>query len=78
MALGADTLAKVTVPAHFLWGEDDTFGGEEIARWTVGSMPNATLEMIPDSGHLPWLDEPQHIGLETTRFLAGDREDAQP
>ena len=77
VALGADTLAKVTVPTYFLWGDDDAFGGEEVARWTVESMPNATLEMIPDSGHLPWLDEPQLVGNETTRFLAGDREDAQ-
>lgn len=75
VALRADTLAMVTVPTHFLWGEDDTFGGEEAARWTVGSMPDATLEMIPDSGHLPWLDEPEHVGHETANFLAGDRED---
>jgi pimeloyl-ACP methyl ester carboxylesterase len=78
VALRADTLAKVTVPTHFLWGEDDAFGGEDVAHWIVGSMPDATLEMIPDSGHLPWLDEPRHIGQETARFLAGDRESTQP
>lgn len=78
VALAADTLAKVTVPTHFLWGFDDAFGGEGVARWVVESMPSATLDMIHDSGHLPWLDEPQYVGQETTRFLVGDRERSQP
>lgn len=73
-ALGEETLAHVTTPTHFLWGEDDGFGGEDVARWVIESMPNATLEMIPDSGHLPWLDDVGSIARETARFLAGDRE----
>ena len=68
-ALGADVLARIEIPTHFLWGEDDAFGGEEVADWVVDSMPNATLEMIPDAGHLPWIDDPKHIAEQTTRFL---------
>lgn len=69
--LDADTLAKVAIPTHFIWGSDDTFGDETVASWVVEAMPNATLEMIPDSGHLPWLDDPVYVGLETARFLRG-------
>lgn len=73
-ALGEETLAKVATPTHFLWGEDDTFGGADVARWVVETMPSATLEMIPDSGHLPWLDNVSHVAQETAGFLAADRE----
>lgn len=55
--LTRDQLAAVTIPTHFIWGEDDAFGGRDVAEATVGPMPNATLEMWPDSGHLPWLDD---------------------
>ena len=67
----AETLAKVQTQTHFLWGADDTFGDESVARWIVSSMPNATLEMIPDSGHLPWLDDTEHVAKETAKFLMG-------
>lgn len=69
--LGAEVLAKVDTPTHFLWGADDTFGGEDVARWVVNSMPDATVEMIADFGHIPWLDDPAYIGAETARFLRG-------
>lgn len=69
IALTAEALARVETPTHFLWGEDDTFGGEDVAQWVVSAMPNATLKMIPDSGHLPWLDDPVHIASETAGFL---------
>lgn len=71
-ALGADTLAKVNVPTRFLWGADDAFGDGTVARWAVESMPDATLEMIPDSGHLPWIDDPRFVGAETVRFLEAE------
>jgi len=67
--LGADILGKVTTPTHFIWGADDGFGGQDVAEWTVDAMPNATLEMRPDSGHLPWLDAPAAVGRATTSFL---------
>lgn len=71
VALAGTTLSTVATPTHFLWGTDDTFGGEDVARWVVEKMPNASLEMIPDSGHLPWLDDAEYIGRETMRFLNG-------
>ena len=64
----------VPVPTRFLWGADDTFGGEDVARRLVGWMPDAELTMIPDAGHLPWIDFPELIAAETAAFLhAGDR-----
>ncbi len=67
----APVLASVVAPTLFLWGADDGFGGEDVARATVGAMPNASLEMVPDAGHLPWLDSPTAIGERTSAFLSG-------
>jgi pimeloyl-ACP methyl ester carboxylesterase len=69
-ALGSETLAKVPTPTHFIWGADDGFGGQDVAEWTVAAMPNATVEMKPNSGHLPWLDDPRGVAHATTSFLA--------
>ncbi len=64
-------LAAVTVPTHFIWGSDDAFDGDKAARRTVEAMPDATLEMLPDSGHLPWIDNPERVGRATAEFLSG-------
>ncbi|MGI9529824.1 MAG: alpha/beta fold hydrolase [Acidimicrobiia bacterium] len=69
LTLTDETLAAVTTPTLFLWGEDDGFGGADVAELTTRSMPRATLEMIPDAGHLPWLDAPGVIGRRTRAFL---------
>ena len=72
LTLTDEILGAVAAPTLFLWGEDDGFGGEAVARRTVEPMPNVTLEMIPDSGHLPWLDFPTEIGSRTRAFLADE------
>jgi pimeloyl-ACP methyl ester carboxylesterase len=36
----------------------------------VDAMPNARLRMLPDAGHLPWLDDPIAIAEQTAHFLA--------
>lgn len=66
-----DQLAAVTTPTHFIWGEDDGFGGREIGDRTIASMPNATIEYWPRSGHLPWLDDPDRAAKVVTNHLRG-------
>lgn len=60
-------LSRLRPPTMLLWGEKDTFGpptlGEEMARL----MPNARCEVVPDAGHLPWLDQ---LDMCTTRIRA--------
>jgi pimeloyl-ACP methyl ester carboxylesterase len=64
-----ELLAAVTVPTLFWWGVDDTFGGEAVARHLVEVMPDARLTMVPDAGHLPWLDDPAGAAAATAAFL---------
>lgn len=70
MDIPEETLRAVETPTLFLWGEDDAFGDQATAEHMTALMPNAQLEMLPQSGHLPWLDAPEHIGRRTAGFLA--------
>lgn len=71
LTLTAATLGAVRTPTLFLWGADDGFGGEDVARATVSLMPAAQLEMIAGFGHLPWLDDAGLMAKRTGEFLAG-------
>lgn len=71
--LDAHLLAAVEVPTRFLWGADDTFGDEAVARSLAAMMPDADVEMIPEAGHLPWLDVPAELARKTMAFLAEGR-----
>jgi pimeloyl-ACP methyl ester carboxylesterase len=64
-----DLLRGITTPTLFIWGEDDGFGGREVAERVVGLMQNAELRMLADSGHLPWIDFPDEIGPASAEFL---------
>jgi pimeloyl-ACP methyl ester carboxylesterase len=69
LTLTEELLASVTTPTLFLWGADDGFGDEDNARLVTGLIPNAHLVMLPDSGHLPWLDDPSYAARATEAFL---------
>ena len=69
LTLDARVLGRVRAPTLFLWGEADGFGGADVARATVGSVPGARLELLADSGHLPWLDDPARVGAAAAGFL---------
>jgi pimeloyl-ACP methyl ester carboxylesterase len=64
-----DLLAKVTMPVLFLWGDEDTNGGADVARQLAPRLPDARLEIIPEAGHAPWLDELELCTRRTMEFL---------
>lgn len=66
-----DVLAQVSTPTYFLWGEDDVFGGRDVAERLVETLPDAALEMLPAAGHLPWLDDPDRAGRVVMAHLLG-------
>jgi len=70
LTLSEELLAAARVPTLFLWGEDDTFGGLDVAQHLVGAMPDARLEVMPCAGHLPWLDDADHAARVAAGFLA--------
>jgi pimeloyl-ACP methyl ester carboxylesterase len=65
-----ELLARVTCPVLFLWGEEDPNGGELAAEALAARFPDASLEIIREAGHAPWIDEPKLIASRTLSFLA--------
>jgi 2-hydroxy-6-oxonona-2,4-dienedioate hydrolase len=67
--LPASLLAKIHAPLYFLWGEEDPFGGPDIARRFVKHLPNAELELLAGAGHAAWVDDTDHALITTSKFL---------
>ncbi|MCQ3937848.1 MAG: hypothetical protein DPW18_12480 [Chloroflexi bacterium] len=65
----ADELQRVQQPVQFVWGDNDPFGGLEVARRVKHLMPNADLHEMR-AGHLPFLDKPQECGRVIRDFLS--------
>lgn len=69
LVLPDEVLAQVASPTYWLWGEDDVFGGYDVAERLATKMPDAQVEMLPAAGHLPWLDDPDHAAQVVTAHL---------
>lgn len=50
-------LNRLGIPILVLHGDDDYIPAEYDRRW-VGDVPQARLEVIPDAGHVVWIDSP--------------------
>jgi pimeloyl-ACP methyl ester carboxylesterase len=74
----AEQLGTVRQPVLMLWGEHDPFGSVEAGRTIAGALPGALpgkkpgaeFHLIPNGGHLPWLDDPAVCGNLITDFLS--------
>lgn len=63
------------MPALLLWGDEDPNGGVLVAEKFVARLPNAQLEVIPQAGHAPWIDELDLCAERTRSFLAHSAHD---
>ena len=64
-------LASIQAPTYFLWGEEDLFGGADVARDFVRHVPDAELELMPRSGHAVWMDDADYVATAIRKFLSG-------
>jgi 2-hydroxy-6-oxonona-2,4-dienedioate hydrolase len=74
---GAEFLRQIKPATLYLWGEDDPFGGSAIAARSARAQDQATLQMFPASGHLPWLDAPEAHAQLIGEFLGRPHYDKQ-
>ena len=65
-----ELLGLICVSTMFLWGADDPQGGTRTAKAFVARIPGATLEVMPEAGHAPWIDDPDHVASVIGAFLA--------
>jgi pimeloyl-ACP methyl ester carboxylesterase len=69
LLLPDDVLAAIRAPTRFIWGGRDPFGGLATARALVARIPGAELEILPDAGHAPWLDDLDRCVALVAEFL---------
>lgn len=68
-----ELLRRIVHPTLVLWGEQDNFVSVANGQRFVTALPNAVLKVFPDSGHLPWLDDPAAHASLISAFLAENR-----
>jgi pimeloyl-ACP methyl ester carboxylesterase len=66
--LADDVLQRIAAPMFFVWGADDPFGGEDVARTFAARVPGARLEIVP-GGHAVWMDDPARVAQLLSGFL---------
>lgn len=69
-ALSTRELGEIDVPTSFFWGADDSFGDAAVAGGIVEALPSASLEILADGGHLPWLDAPDRAAEHVRSAVA--------
>ena len=62
-------LAAIQQPLLYVIGTADPEGTLDHARRVLGMLPDADLRVIPDGGHMPWLDDAVHVGDAIRTFL---------
>jgi 2-hydroxy-6-oxonona-2,4-dienedioate hydrolase len=67
-ALGPE-LGRLTAPTLFLWGDKDPLGTPEAGRALAARMPDAQVRVVPEAGHLVWLDQPDLCAEAMIDFL---------
>ena len=65
------TLRKADVPTLILAGEADSIVPRRRAEFLAAMMPHGCLEIIPEAGHLPQLEQPQAVTAALQTFLSG-------
>ena len=64
-----DQLSKLTVPTLVLWGERDRIVPVRHAQAAVARLVQGRLEVLPDCGHLPQVEQPNRVADILGGFL---------
>ena len=62
-------LAEINIPTLVIHGADDQIVPLDEARQMAAAIPKAKLDIIPDAGHLPNLEKPDHFNASIRNFL---------
>jgi pimeloyl-ACP methyl ester carboxylesterase len=75
----ADVLRPLDRPALVIWGAHDPYLPVALAPRQHEAFPSAEIEILDDSGHWPYADNPEAVGRLVEPFLqrvvSADREE---
>ena len=66
-----DRLASLRIPTLVVWGARDRVFPESHASEAVARLPEGSLALIPDCGHMPHVECPDHFLAALDGFLVG-------
>lgn len=64
-------LHRVSAPTLLVWGESDRIVLPRYADDFRAVLPNATVEVIPEAGHLPQVEQPDRLAQTVLQFVSG-------
>jgi pimeloyl-ACP methyl ester carboxylesterase len=66
-----DRLRRLTIPTLLLWGREDPIVPLSAGRGAATLLPDATLEVLPECGHMPQEEKSREAMQRLVRFLEG-------
>lgn len=66
----ASELQLVEAPTLLIWGERDPLIPPELARRSLGALPDARLRLVPGTGHVPVVDAPHEVAEAIAAHLS--------
>ena len=72
-----DLLPRIDVPVLLIWGEHDARSPLGVARQFEQAIPDTTLVVIPDAGHVSNLEQPEAFDDAVRRFCRDHRPQVQ-
>ena len=63
-----DLLPQIGVPTLLVWGEQDVRSPIRIAREFEDAIPGAELIIVPDSGHMTHVEQPERFNAAVSAF----------
>ena len=67
-------LHRVRVPALVVWGQSDGIVSPDYGERLCRSLPDARLELIPEAGHYPQIEQPDRVADAIERFARAEVE----
>jgi pimeloyl-ACP methyl ester carboxylesterase len=64
-----DEMGQLPTPTLFVWGDADAFVPPSVGREVAATMPDARIEVLPDTGHLPHVERPETVAGVINGFL---------
>jgi pimeloyl-ACP methyl ester carboxylesterase len=65
-----ETLGQISVPTLIIHGQEDQIITMDESRTMHTGIQNSQLEIIPNAGHLPTLEQPKVFNRSVASFLS--------
>lgn len=78
--LVGEDLAALEIPTLIAWGEQDTgFYPPSLGQEIATKMADGEFVLVPDAGHIPWIDQPEIVATAVIHFLdKANKEEREP